>query len=820
MGSLWQDMRYGIRTLAKNRSFTVIAILTLALGIGANTAIFSMVDTFLLRPLPVKDAARIVVLASQQKGGPLLNQFSMADYRDIKSQTNYTFSDVVGYQIGMDGLSVNGRPDRIMTNYVSGNFFSALQVNPAYGRLFLPSEGETLGADPVMVLGYDYWMSHFSGDPGIVGQKVTVDGKPITIIGIAPKGFYGTYSLLDTQAYLPIGMASLENVPDGFFVSRKVRNFTVLAMLRDGVSLSQTQATLSVVSQRLAQQAPDADKDITVSAYPERLARPQPIPNNPMVVISGLFMALAALVLVLACVNVANILLVRSKAREREMAIRAALGAARSRLVRQLLTESILLALGGGIAGILLGLWGSRFIASIRLQTDLPVLLDFRFDWRVFTFAFAAALFTGIIVGLVPAIRASRGNLNAILHEGGRGTVGGHQRMRSTLVVAQVAGSLMLLIIAGLFVRSLQKAQKISLGFDPSHVLNLSMDPNEIGYNESQGLKFSKELLARIRALPGVGSASLASMVPMGYYNNFDSLQIAGYQPPPGQPAPLASFNLITPGYFETLKIPVMQGRAFTDADDAKTQHVAIINEAMAKRFWSNQDPIGREFQMATDPKHTIQVVGIAKDSRYHGMSGPFDAFFYIPLAQNFQMGSLFTLQIRTMEAPQSLALPAEKVIQSLAPDLPVFDVKTMTEALDTLNGMLIFQFGAGLAAALGILGLSLAIVGVYGVISYTAAQRTHEIGVRLALGAQRSDILKMILRQGLIIVGIGVAIGLAGAAAAGRVAGNFLPGVSPTDPLTYASVTLMLCAVAIAACYIPARRAMGVDPMVALRYE
>jgi predicted permease len=541
--------------------------------------------------------------------------------------------------------------------------------------------------------------------------------------------------------------------------------------------------------------------------------------DNTVLVVSSLFLGLAALVLLLACVNVANILLVRATIREREMAIRAALGAARARLIRQLLTESILLALAGGVVGILLGKWGSSALSSIHLQTDLPVRFDFRFDWRVFAYAFLFAVLTGIVVGLVPAIRASRGNLSAILHAGGRGVVGGKNRLRSTLVVAQVGGSLMLLIIAGLFTRSLGKAQQTNLGFNPSHLLNMTMDPNEIGYDDVQYREFYKNLLDRVRAVPGVQSASIASSVPLGYINSGDTLTVEGYQPPPDQAAPLIQYNLISQDYFVTMEIPMLTGRTFKSTDDANTQYVGIINEAMAKQFWPNADPIGRQFKIGSDQKHWIQVVGVVKDARFQGLRGPVQSYFFLPFLQQYAGNSLETLQVRTLGTPDAMTPEIERVVGALAPDLPVFDVNTMSQALNTLNGLLFYQIGAVLAALLGILGLVLAVVGVYGVISYASNQKTHEIGVRMALGAQRMDILKMIFSQGLFIIAVGLTLGIAMALGAARLFGSFL-AVSPMDPVTYLGVSTILVNVALAACYIPARRAMRVDPMVALRYE
>jgi putative ABC transport system permease protein len=501
------------------------------------------------------------------------------------------------------------------------------------------------------------------------------------------------------------------------------------------------------------------------------------------------------------------------------MAIRSALGAARSRLIRQLLVESLLLALVGGLAGLILGYCGSSALASVNIQTDLPFNLDFGFDWRVFAYATTAALLTGIIVGIAPAIRASRGNLSAILHEGGRGMVGGKNRLRSTLVAAQVAGSFVILIIAGLFARSLGEAQKTSLGFDPDHVANFTMDPVEIGYSEAQTDDFYKNLLERARSLPGVVSASTANATPMGYYNNNDTISIDGYQAPADQAAPFAFYNTISSDYLQTMQIPLLRGRTITSADDENAQYVAMVSETMAKQFWPNADPIGRHFQMMSDAKHSMAVVGIVKDIRYNGATGAFVPVFYAPFAQHQRGNTLQVLQVRTTGAPEPMIPEIERAIQTLAPQLPVFEAMTMRQALYTLNGLLVFQIGAALAALLGILGLILAIVGVYGVVSYSANQKTHEIGLRMALGAQPADILKIILRDGLVIIGIGLAVGVSLALAAGHVVGSFLI-VSTRDPFTYAVVTGVLAFVALAACFIPARRATRVDPLVALRYE
>jgi predicted permease len=816
LGNFLEDVRYGVRQMRRSPGFTAAAILTLAMGIGANTAIFSVVDSFLLRPLPVADPGQITVLDSPQKQGFALPLFSIPDYRDLCVQAGTVFSGMFSYLSRFDGLSVNGKAERIRASYVSGNFFSTLGIQPAQGRFILPSEGETAGADPVMVLSYNYWKGRFGGDPEIVGTKVSVDGHPVTIVGVAPEGFYGINVLVAQQAYLPLGMAVFGQAPD-FMANRGSRLVYVGARLQPGRSVQQAQASLDVVARRLSQQYSDTDKDLALEVFPELRARPIPQAGRLMVVIAGLFLGLTAIVLLLACVNVANIMLVRSTTREREMATRAALGAPRSRLVRQLLTESMLLALAGGAAGILLGYSGSRALGSVDLHANLSFWVGL--DWRVLAYALGAAILTGLIVGTVPALRAARGDLSAILRSGGRGMIGAHQRLRCALVVAQVGGSLMLLIIAGLFVRSLGAAQQTKLGFDPSHVLNLGMDPKEIGYSAAQNRAFYKTLIDDVRALPGVLSVSTAAAVPMGYVIKGDSLAIDGYQPPSGQPAPNVAYNVISPDYFQTMRIPMARGRTFTDADDEKAQYVAIVNEVMAKHFWPNQDPLGRHFTMTREPKHSMQVVGIARDSRFLGVTLAINAHFYVPYAQHDEANSLETLQVRTAGAPELLIPEVERVVATVAPDLPVFDVETMTDALNTLAGLLIFKIGAALAAAFGILGIILATVGVYGVISYVASQRTHEIGIRMALGAHSQDILRMILGQGIVIVGAGLTIGLAAAFSAAHVVRNFVT-VSATDPLTYLIVSATLTLVAVLACYIPARRATKVDPMAALRYE
>jgi predicted permease len=823
MGAFWQDLKFGVRMLTRNPSFTLIAVIILALGIGVNTAVFSMVNYILLRPMPVRDPSQIVILTFRQKNGPTQNQFSVPEYRDIRDQTAGAFSGTAGYMFGGDGLSVNGKPEETSTFYVTGNFFSVIGLQPALGRFFKPTEGDVAGADPVVVLSYSCWQTRFGGDPAIIGKPASLDGRPVTIIGVGPKGFTGIFPVISTQAFLPLGFAPAGAYPSDLMTNRGNRLIGVLARVQNGGSLNQVQAQLPVVAERLRTQYPDVDKDMSLRAFPELESRAPPDSPNSMKIIASLFLGLTAIVLLLACVNVANLLLVRATSREREMAIRAALGARRARMIMQLLTESLLLALAGGALGVLLGNWGASALGSLSLKIGQGMPVDFPFDWRVFAYSLGAAILTGIIVGIVPAIRAAQSNINNVLHEGGRGVIGSKSRLRNALVVVQVAGSLMLLIVAALFTRSLVRVQHQNFGFEPRQVLDFGLNPAEVGDDDAQGLQFYKTLLDRVRALPGVESASLANSAPMGYISNSDPLTIDGYQLPEGQPNPVVQWNAVSPDYFKTLRITLHSGREFTDADNPDNAFVAVVSEGMARKYWPNQDPIGRVFRIGSDMKHDVRIVGVAQDIRNHGfphgLAGAIDPFFHMPLLQHYEFNSLEVLHVRAAAPPAAMIPEIEREIQTLSPQMPISNVKPLTEAIYTLDGLLIYELGAWLAAILGGLGLILAIVGVYGVVSYSAQQQTHEIGVRMALGAEPREILRMVLRHGMGIVVAGVVFGLAGAFAAAHVLGSFL-AVSAMDPPTYLVVSFALALSALAACYVPARRATRVDPMVALHYE
>ncbi len=823
MQSLWQDLRYAVRMLAKSPGFAAVAVITLALGIGVNATVFSVINGMLLRPMPVPHPDQITVLGAQQEGTQGFQLFSYPDYQDIQNQMN-AFSDILAFRVSLVGLSVDGKGDHCVISRVTGNYFTTAGIQPALGRLILPSEGQKPGADPVLVLGYNYWQKRFGGDKSVIGKQVEMDGHALTILGVTPKGFPGMYSFMNMDGYVPLSaVAGLGgNSPvEEMWTHRDERSLQVRGRLKPGVDLKQANASLQVVAQRLAELHPETDKGLRISAFPERLARPEPDPDNTIPMVSLAFSVLAVLVLLVACFNIANIMLVRATARQREMAIRTAIGAGWGRLVRQSLTESLLLAILGGTGGLMLGWWASSFLSSLPLGTDLPVEFNFQPDARVFFFTIIVVLLASIVVGIIPALPLAKTDVNSVLREGGRGASEGRQRnlMRSTLVVAQLAGSLLLLVVAGLFVRSLGKAEKMYLGFDQDHVINVSVDIHQIGYQEAQGKEFFRGAEERIKALPGVVSVAQAFSVPMGLISSQDEVIVDEHPMEPGQIPPNVFDNSVSPGYFETLRIPLKRGRTFTNADTEDAPLVAVVNETMAKKFWPNQDALGRRFK-SKDSDHKwaeFEVIGVVQDGKYKGIVEDPTPFFYKPLAQDYM--PLRNIQVRTSLPPENLELQIASTIRELAPGLPA-TVKTMDQELQGLNGYLFFRLGAQLSGTMGLLGLILAVVGVYSVVSYAAAQRTHEIGIRMALGAESRDVLKMVLSRSLIMIALGIAAGLVISFAGARAISSLLVGISPSDPLTFGGVMLLLLGVALAACLIPAYRATRVDPLVALRYE
>ena len=817
MGILFQDLRFAFRQIAKAPSFAVTAVLTLALGIGADTAIFSLVNSILLKPLPVANAEQITTLVHRDSNSPLGQYFSWPEIKAIGSQSGRAFSSVFGYSLALDGLAAPGQqPQRIYASYVSGNFFSGLGLKPAVGRLFLPGEGEVLGSNSEIVLGYDYWKKKFNGDPNVVGRPVTVNGHETTIIGVAPKGFRGLQNGVSVAAYLPVSEDTIAGTPTTVLNIWEYRVFRVFGRLRSGVDVKQAGAELSVVAQEMVRQHPEVEKKLNIAVYPESALR---ISNGNAKLVYGiaaLFLSLAGLVLLLACVNVANLGLVRATAREREMAIRTALGARRLRLIRQTVTESVTLALIGGVSGVVLGMWASSLLGGLNIL-GFPVALSSDFDWRIFLFSFSISLLAGVVVGIVPALRVAKANVDALLHAGGRGVTGGRHWMRDGLVAMQLAASLVLLVVAALFVRSLSAMQTMDFGFNPNHVMNFTVDANEIGMTSAQARDLAGNILERLQQLPGVEYVSHAISVPMGYIIPENEMLIDG-KPAPANPSDHeAGMNAVTPDYFKVMGIGILRGRAFTDADNDHGRHVAVISQSTAKNFWPGQDALGRTFHLAGGKDGDLEVVGIALDAEFQYFAGKKKPFLYLPYAQDIAGATLMTFQMRTKAAPAALAPEIEKTVHALAPDLPVFQVQTMREGLYTLSGLLTFQIGAALAAIMGALGLTLAVIGLYGVVSYAVSRRVHEIGLRMALGATRGTMFQMIYRQSLLIVGWGLGIGLAMALLAARAVASLVV-VSVWDPATYAAVATVLALVALGSCYLPARRAMAVEPVVALR--
>jgi predicted permease len=821
--TFWSDLRFGLRMLRKNAGVTATVVLTLALGIGVNAAMFSLFNGWLLRPLPVPSPQQITVLASQQKEGSNGN-FSYPDFLDFEREAD-SFSSLFGYAFGIGGLSADGDAREIGYISVTGNYFSALGVKPALGRLFLPGEGEKPGEELLVVLGYSFWQSKFGGDPHVIGKSVRVNGKQATVIGVTPREFHGTAFLLDMDAFLPLSALSLITDSGNFWTVRDDRGLTVMGRLKQGTTLKQAQSSVDVIADRLATQYPAADKGVKVRVVPERFARPGAFVATFVPVIASLFLGLAGLVLLLACTNVANMLLVRATARSRETAIRSALGASRARIIRQIVTESILMALLGSVAGILLGsaslaLSGSLLHSVLTNRNNRGFSMDVSFDWRVFVYATVSAILAGILVGLWPALRATRADVNVELQEGSRSArpSGGKSAVRSALTVAQLACSLVLLIAAGLFVRSLNSAAHMYLGFNPEQVLNAIMDPHEIGYDEAQTKAFYEELVDEVRRIPGVQSTSLAFTVPMGFPSKTTPVFVRGHPVAAGERPAVIPYDCISPSYLETMQVPLVKGRQLTDADSEAAPPVAIVNQAMAKHFWPNEDPIGKHFSMKGNTGPFVEVVGVAGDGQYFFISTAAQPYFYLPLAQNFV--SYRFLQLRTSVPPQSIVSSVEERIHKLAPDLPIDDMRTMQQLVQGIAGLFLFRLAATVAAVVGFLGLVLAIVGVYGVISYSVGQRTHELGIRMALGAGSNDILKLVSAQGLRLVGLGVAVGLLAACALSRAMKSLLVGVNAADPVTFVTVVAALILIALAACLVPASRATRVDPMVALRYE
>ncbi len=815
METLWWDIRYGIRMLLKTPGVTLIAVLTLALGVGVNTAVFSVVNAFILRPLPVRDSERFTVLATQRLSTGGLRGASFSDLQDYRGATGNVFEDIAGYTVGFVGLTPEGgRPERVLATWVTGNYFPLLDLRPALGRMIRAEEGDPGRADPVVVLGYSTWRRRFGGDPSIVGRTAKVNGRPVAIVGVAPPEFVGTFAFSSSELYLPLNWAGRGNLDQ-----RDARSLHVVARLRPGVAIAQAQAAIDVVAARLERQFPDTNKGVAVKVLPERLARPEEDNARTNAVGTAIMTVLVGLVLIVAAVNVTNLLLSRAVGRQREIAIRAALGAGRGRIVRQLLTESLMLAAVGGIVGVLLGAWSGSLLARIKLPGDLPVWFDFHLDWRVLVYAAVLALFAGILFGVVPALRASRVDLDEMLRDSRHGFLmkGGRHQVHSALVAAQIAMCFVLLVGGGLFIRSLARAEHVDLGFRPGDVLNVHMDVGQLGYTEAQARAFFQDIDQRAHAVPGVEDVSFSFTIPMGYVYTSQTIDIEG-QPTRAHDRPLVGMNSVSPAYFATMGIPIIRGRSFMKEDDERARRVALVNERLAEELWPDRDPLGKRFSFTGQEGPWVEVVGVTKTGKYHLLFEDPQPYFYVPLAQ-FYTG-LRVLQVRTSVRPETLMPSIKRIIHAREPELVLFDVESMARALGGGYGLFLVRVGALFAAIFGMLALVLVAVGLYGVVSYTTSERTHEIGVRMALGATPRDVLRLTLKQGMTPVAAGIGIALPGAMATARLTSSLLFGITANDPLTLVGVTLFLVTVALGASYLPARRAVQVDPITALRHE
>ena len=807
MGKLWQDVRYGWRTLRARPGFTFAAILALALGIGANTAIFSVVSAVLLRPLPYPAPERLVWLWENNPGSDIKKEpASIPNYRDWRSQ-NQSFEELTGFARTIANLTGTGEPERLTGSSVVANFFTTLRVTPMLGRAFLAEEN-TPGQNRVVVLSHSLWQRRFGGDRDIAGRTITLNGNPHTIVGVMPAGFKhpDPGMVKPPELWLPL---SINPSSDG----RRNDFLRVIGRLKPGVTFEQARMEMEAISARLAREYPAPNAGWTVAAITlhERFSGD---------VRRALWMLMLAVgfVLLIACANVANLLLARAASREREIAIRSALGAHRWRLLRQLLTESTLLALAGGTFGLLLAVWGVAALTAMAPQ-NLPRLDEIGISYGIFIFTIVTSLLTGIIFGIVPALTATRLNLNESLKESGRTTEGRRTgRLRDAVVIGEIAVALVLLVCAGLMVRSFRRLQGVDPGFRSDHILTTQVLLPRTKYQDGpQIAALFDQLLVRARALPGVETAASVDSVPLAGGGNVLSFSIEGRPaPPPEQVVDAETFN-ISPGFFATFGIPFVAGEDFSARDVANAPGVAIINETMARRYFPGEEPIGKRLTLGNPQTGPWQkIIGVVKDIQRSDLAAPPYPQMYSAYAQ--APSRVMSLALRTSGDPLSQTAAVRSVLRSLDPDLPLASVTTMEQLL--ADSVARPRFNTFLFAIFAAVGLILAAVGIYGVISYSVTQRTHEIGIRLALGAGETDVLRLVLGEGLKLAVGGVATGLVVAGALAQLMASLLFGVGPFDLVTFAVVSALIVIVALVACYMPARRAMKVDPMVALRYE
>ncbi len=812
MNTLRQDVRYGLRMLIKSPGFTIVAVLSLALGIGANTTIFCWIQTVLLNPLPATaNPDQLVVLVSTH-GTTTYDTVSYPDLKDYAGLKD-VFSGVIGSQVTPALLTTDGRSEWVFGQIATANFFDVLGVKAAKGRVLLPEEESKPGGHPVMVISYGLWQRRFGGDPDTVGRTVELNRHAFTIVGVAPPAFKGTMGALNFDFWAPL-MMHKEVAHFGSLNWRNDRWLHTQARLQPGVILDRAQVAASIMARRLEQAYPKEDREIGIRVLPMWKA---PYGGQAvMLPVLQVLVVVSGVVLLIVAANVANLLLVRATNRQREMAIRLAMGAGRSRVIAQLLTESLVLSIIGGIGGVLLAIWGVDVIRLFIPNSHLPIGYTFSLDYRTLGFTFVLALATGIIFGLAPALQSVKPGLHDTLKEGGRsqGQGSAFQGLRCALVVSEVALALLLLIGAGLCIKGFDRALEMNPGFDPNHVLAAGLRIGASGYDQKTGLVFYKKLHQRLVESPGVEAVGLASWLPLGFEGGPGAaVEPEGYLRLPNEDVTVP-YAILSPGYFAAMRITMLQGRDFTDQDDLKSQAVAIINDNFAKRFWAGQNPIGRRVKTVG---RTVTVVGLVKSGKYRSLNETPRPFIYFPYQQGVWDLNL-GIALRTTGDPTGMIGSLRQTVHELDPGVELWACFPMTDYIQA--AYLAQKMTASFLIGLGLTALVLASIGIYGVMAYAVSQRTQEFGIRMALGAQSHDVLKMVLRQGMVLTLTGVAIGLAGAFALTRLLGTFLYGVSPLDPLTFGGVSLALGLVTMAACYLPARRATRVDPLVALRYE